>query len=98
MKTKEKKIFDLIQQTFEHSDIQRNPELKKMLQLSVKDIETNQPYELISFKLSKNISNYLLSHQFSAPKILLNLKKELDTTAESYRGIPSITSWLSNLF
>lgn len=98
MKTKEKKVIDSIRQTFEHPDIQNNPELKRILQMSVKDINANQPYQLISIKLSKNISNYLLSHQFSAPKVLLDLKKTLETPAESYRGIPSVTSWFSNLF
>lgn len=98
MKSKEIKILDSIRQTFEHPDIQNNPELKEILQISIKAMDTNQPYQLISVKLSKNISNYLLSHQFLAPKVVLDLKKELDTTAETYRGIPSVTSWIGRLF
>ncbi|MEY8663234.1 bacteriocin immunity protein [Ligilactobacillus faecis] len=86
----------LISELPKTKEFTENPDFKS-LYLSLKNEETQKYTPAAINSMSKNISMYLMTHNYSAPKELIDLQKilvKLNTKQNSLRHIP----FLFNLY
>lgn len=86
----------LISELPKTKEFTENPDFKN-LYLSLKNEETQKYTPAAINSMSKNISMYLMTHNYSAPKELIDLQKilvKLNTKQNSLRHIP----FLFNLY
>ena len=73
MDKKQKAIFNLIDEAYKDPEIKQNTEISKFLLTYATELENNAEVKLVCVKLSREITHYLLAHQYVAPHALSTL-------------------------
>lgn len=95
---KEQKFISLLDTALNDSEIQQNNECLELLEEAKWRLNKGEPINFVTARLHENIAQYLVSHNYKAPKALITLSKSFSDAPAKYRGNMSIAFWLSNLF
>lgn len=97
MKT-DQEIIALLYDALLDIEVAKDKELYQMCLSAKDDLEKKEPENLVFTKLSQSLSWYLMSHNYTAPKTLMDLAGAVQKTAQHYRGDIAASQLLGGLF
>lgn len=70
-------IMEVLRDAYQDPNIRENPELAELIVAAATRLENAEAPQLIMQRLDRQIGDYLLHHQFHAPKTLLDVQRRL---------------------
>lgn len=82
MKTNE--LMDLIDQTAQDTEVKENTDLSNVLTDAYKDLDKGKDIKSVAVKLDSAVSKYLMTHEYKAPKAIIDLVKAMKNDSNSF--------------
>lgn len=84
---KQQELLDLIDKTANDPEVKANSELFKSLITAYQELDSGKNLKGVAVKLDDTISKYLMTHEYKAPKAIIDLAKALkDDSNSSWKG------------
>ncbi|WP_125710080.1 bacteriocin immunity protein [Companilactobacillus zhongbaensis] len=79
-------LMDQLSAAYGDSEVKKYPDLQKLILNSATELEKRQDVDLISSKLSKQMTLYHMDHSKEFPKAAVELFNQISTRAMRYDG------------